>query len=125
MKTQDYASFDRMVRRLPLAVLIALALLAGFTGTSGPDDAKDDARLKAAVQPIEDYKTPASKPNCQGSSASEQQSLLFADQQKAALPLRAEAHAGREVLGQAADGGEEDGQHRRGAQYCDDDLAVW
>lgn len=61
MKTQD-ASFGRLTRRFPLAAIIALAVLVGFTGTSAlaTDDAKlkDDARLKAAVQPIEDYKTP-------------------------------------------------------------------
>lgn len=60
MKTQNEASFGLLTRRLPLAALLALALLAGFTGSSAlaTDDAKDDARLKAAVQPIEDYKTP-------------------------------------------------------------------
>ena len=62
MKTQD-KRFGRLTRRFPLAAMIALAMIAGFAGTSAAtDDAKkvatDDARLKAAVQPIEDYKTP-------------------------------------------------------------------
>jgi hypothetical protein len=62
MKTQD-ESFGRLTRRFPLVAIIAVAMLVGFTGTSSAtDDAKkaatDDARLKAAVQPIEDYKTP-------------------------------------------------------------------
>lgn len=49
-----------VIRRFPLAGIIALAMLIGFTGASSlaQDQAKDDARLKAAVQPIEDYKTP-------------------------------------------------------------------
>lgn len=56
MKTQDDESFGRLTRRFPLVAIIALAVLVGFTGTSAL--AQDDARLKAAVQPIEDYKTP-------------------------------------------------------------------
>ncbi len=61
MKTQD-ESFGRLIRRSLLAATIALAGLVALTGASlATDDAKltkDDARLKAAVQPIEDYKTP-------------------------------------------------------------------
>jgi hypothetical protein len=59
MKTQD-ESFDRVTGRSPLATIVALAVFVGFAGTSAlaTDLAKDDARLKAAVQPIEDYKTP-------------------------------------------------------------------
>jgi len=65
MKIQD-ESFGPLTWRFPLATIIALVMLVGFTGTSGlaTDDARlkaatdDDARLKAAVQPIEDYKTP-------------------------------------------------------------------
>lgn len=62
MKTQD-ESFGRLTRRFPLAAIIALAMIVGLTGTSSAtDDAKkattDDERLKASVQPIEDYKTP-------------------------------------------------------------------
>jgi hypothetical protein len=59
MKTQD-ESFGRLIRRFPLAAIIALAIFVGFTGTSAlaTDLSAEDARLKAAVQPIEDYKTP-------------------------------------------------------------------
>src|SRR5215208_945816 len=61
MKTHD-ESFGRLIRRFLMAATIALAGFAAFTGTSlATDDAnltKEDARLKAAIQPIEDYKTP-------------------------------------------------------------------
>ena len=56
MKTRDNESFGRSTRQFQLATIFALAMLVGFTGTSAM--ATDDARLKAAVQPIEDYKTP-------------------------------------------------------------------
>ena len=61
MKTH-HESLGRLIRRFLFAATIALAGLVAFTGTSlATDDAKltkEDARLKAAVQPIEDYKTP-------------------------------------------------------------------
>jgi glutamine cyclotransferase len=49
-------------KRFPLAAIMVLAIVVGFTGASAlaTDDAKtkEDASLKAAVQPVEDYKTP-------------------------------------------------------------------
>lgn len=64
MKTQD-KSFGQLTWRFALATMIGLVMLVGFTGTSAvaTDDSKskttaEDARLKAAIQPIEDYKTP-------------------------------------------------------------------
>jgi hypothetical protein len=60
MKTQSDENGGRLTRRVLLGTIIAFAGLVGFTGTKAlaTDAANDDARLKAAVQPIEDYKTP-------------------------------------------------------------------
>src|ERR1051325_12012008 len=49
-------------KRFPLAAIMVLAIVVGFTGAPAlaANDAKtkEDASLKAAVQPVEDYKTP-------------------------------------------------------------------
>ena len=56
MKTHHVESFGQLTWRISLATIVGLVMLVGFTGIS--TQANDDARLKAAVQPIEDYKTP-------------------------------------------------------------------